>query len=116
MQPRLKLKLILNDDATLLGPGKVALLEAIQREHSLSKAAKSIGMSYRRAWNLIAELNDAMAEPVISTQTGGHDGGGSVVTESGQALISLYHQLETVANDATASLRDALTTQLRRRD
>ena len=53
--PRLKLKLVLGDDDTLLGPGKIALLKAIQREQSLSKAAKSINMSYRRAWLLIQE-------------------------------------------------------------
>ena len=58
--PRLKLKLVLGDDDTLLGPGKIALLKAIQREQSLSKAAKSINMSYRRAWLLIQELNDAL--------------------------------------------------------
>lgn len=44
--PRLKLKLVLGNDDTLLGPGKIALLKAIQREQSLSKAAKSINMSY----------------------------------------------------------------------
>lgn len=113
MQPRLKLKLILNDNATLLGPGKVALLEAIDREHSLSKAAKSIGMSYRRAWNLVHELNEAMVDPVIETQTGGHDGGGSIVTESGRELIRLYHQLEDVANDATQTMRDTLARSLK---
>ena len=116
MQPQLKLKIILNDNATLLGPGKIALLEAIAKEHSLSKAAKSIDMSYRRAWNLIRELNDAVENPVVSTQTGGVDGGGSVLTESGRQLIDLYHALEQTANDATTKLRDALAKTLKQSD
>ena len=54
-----------------------------------------------------------MADPVIETQTGGHDGGGSIVTESGRELIRLYHQLEDVANDATQTMRDALARSLK---
>ena len=90
-----------------VGPGKVSLLEAIAREGSLSVAAKSIGMSYRRAWDLLADLNRSFGEPVVATVVGGTQGGGAKVTKFGQALMKAFRAVE----------RDALkaaTTRLRR--
>tara|TARA_B110000483_G_C17722690_1_gene361519 strand:+ start:176 stop:529 length:354 start_codon:yes stop_codon:yes gene_type:complete len=104
--PGLKLKLILQDNATLLGRGKIELLKAIAKEHSLSKAAKSLGMSYRRAWLLIRELNDSMETPVLITQTGGQSGGGSELTETATRLIELYEKLATDAELATTATRE----------
>ena len=95
--PRLKLKLVLGDNDTLLGSGKIALLKAIQKEHSLSKAAKSINMSYRRAWLLIQELNDSLREPVLITHTGGQSGGGSELTEVANQIIEVYERLNKEA-------------------
>ena len=106
--PRLKLKLVIDDQDTLLGPGKIDLLIAIATEHSLSKAAKSIGMSYRRAWLLIQELNDSLKEPVLTTQTGGQSGGGSELTPLAYELISLYQTLTEEAEAATADTRQRL--------
>jgi molybdate transport system regulatory protein len=107
-QPTLKLKLVMGEQHTLLGPGKIALLNAIASEHSLSKAAKSIGMSYRRAWLLIQELNDSLKEPVLVTQTGGQAGGGSVLTPMAFELIALYEQLTKEAEAATGQTRDRI--------
>jgi len=90
-----------------VGPGKVSLLEAIEREGSLSVAAQSIGMSYRRAWDLLADLNRSFAEPVVATVVGGTQGGGAQVTKFGQALMKAFRGME----------RDALklaTTRMRR--
>lgn len=113
--PRLKVKLVIGDDDTLLGPGKIALLKAIQREHSLSKAAKSIGMSYRRAWLLVQELNNALREPVLVTQTGGQSGGGSELTAMANELIRVYEQLTREAETATEATRDHVASLIKSR-
>ncbi|MBU25400.1 MAG: hypothetical protein CMD99_05160, partial [Gammaproteobacteria bacterium] len=103
--PRLKLKLQLDDKDTLIGPGKIALLKAIQTEHSLSQAAKSINMSYRKAWLLIQELNGSLNEPVLVTKTGGQSGGGSELTEIATNIIAVYEQLTREAEAATEATR-----------
>jgi len=111
--PRLKLKLVLGDDDTLLGPGKIALLKAIQKEHSLSKAAKSINMSYRRVWLLIQELNDSLKEPVLVTHTGGQSGGGSELTDMANQIIDVYERLTEEAEEATEATRRSIASLLR---
>lgn len=80
-----------------VGPGKVSLLEAIDREGSLSMAAQSIGMSYRRAWDLLADLNRSFAEPVVETVVGGTRGGGARVTDFGLSLIAAFRAMERAA-------------------
>jgi molybdate transport system regulatory protein len=77
-----------------VGPGKIRLLEAIRDSGSLSRGARSIGMSYRRAWLLVNSLKQSFREPVTVASTGGKDGGGMLVTEFGDALISNYRELE----------------------
>ena len=77
-----------------VGPGKICLLEAIRDRGSLSQAARSIGMSYRRAWLLVESLKQSFREPVTEASTGGKDGGGMLVTEFGDALIRNYRELE----------------------
>jgi molybdate transport system regulatory protein len=111
--PGLKLKLALGDNDTLLGPGKIALLKAIQREHSLSQAAKSINMSYRRAWLLIQELNNSLKEPVLVTHTGGQSGGGSELTKMANQIIDVYERLTQEAEDATEATRKSFASLLR---
>lgn len=106
--PKLKLKLVLGSKDTILGAGKIELLKSIDREKSLSKAAKKIGMSYRRAWLLIQELNDSLSEPVLITQIGGQYGGGSILTPMAFRVIEIYDQLTEEANNATSSTRIAV--------
>lgn len=77
-----------------VGPGKIALLEAIRDAGSLSQAARNIGMSYRRAWLLVESLRKSFREPVTMASKGGRDGGGMRVTELGGALIRNYRGLE----------------------
>jgi len=77
-----------------VGPGKICLLEAIRETGSLSKGARNIGMSYRRAWLLVDSLKQSFREPVTVASTGGRDGGGMLVTEFGDALIRNYRELE----------------------
>ena len=66
-----------------IGPGKVALLEAIISQGSISSAAKYIGMSYRKAWNLVAEINNAAHKKIILTNTGGKGVGGTKISSEG---------------------------------
>jgi molybdate transport system regulatory protein len=77
-----------------VGPGKIGLLEAIRDAGSLSRGARNIGMSYRRAWLLLESLKRTFREPVIVASRGGRDGGGMLVTEFGDALIKHYRELE----------------------
>ena len=77
-----------------IGPGKIALLEAIQSTGSISAAARSIGMSYRRAWLLVDEINQALREPAVTAETGGVRGGGAAVTAVGERVVGLYRAIE----------------------
>ena len=86
-----------------IGPGKIALLEAIRSTGSISGAARSIGMSYRRAWLLVEEINQTVREPAVTAETGGAHGGGAVVTPVGEQIINLYRSIESQARSAAGS-------------
>lgn len=83
-----------------IGPGKIALLEAIRATGSISAAARSLGMSYRRAWLLVEQLNRTLCEPVVTAETGGPGGGGAVVTPVGERVVGLYRAIEVQARTA----------------
>jgi molybdate transport system regulatory protein len=83
-----------------IGPGKIALLEAIRSTGSISAGARALGMSYRRAWLLVEEINTALREPAVSAETGGRSGGGAVVTRTGERVIALYRSIEAHARTA----------------
>ena len=78
------------DGNILLGEGRVALLRAIDETGSLSKAAKSLKMSYKKAWSLIDALNKRAEKPVITTSIGGKGGGGARLTPYGKALVNAF--------------------------
>src|SRR5215470_1440015 len=77
-----------------VGPGKIALLEQIGRGGSLSQAARELGMSYRRAWQLLDSLNHCFRERVAVTAKGGRRGGGSTLTAFGRQLIRTYREFD----------------------
>src|SRR5689334_21952254 len=77
-----------------VGPGKIALLEAIEKKGSLSEAARALEMSYRRAWLLLDDLNKSFDESVVTTAVGGNQGGGAVLTPFGRELIRQYRGFE----------------------
>jgi len=81
-------------DHANVGPGKIALLEAIRNSGSLSQAARDLRMSYRRAWLLVASLNKSFAKPVSQATTGGKGGGGASLTKFGEQLIKSYRALD----------------------
>jgi molybdate transport system regulatory protein len=84
-----------------IGPGKIALLEAIRSTGSISAAARSLGMSYRRAWLLVEEINNTLREPAVTAETGGRSGGGAALTAVGERVVDLYRSIETHARSAT---------------
>jgi molybdate transport system regulatory protein len=88
-----------------LGPGKIRLLEAIDRTGSISQAGRVLGMSYRRAWLLVDDMNHCFRDAVISAQPGGAHGGGATLTPFGQKLVERYRAIE---NDAMVATRKHL--------
>ena len=83
-----------------IGPGKIALLEAIQATGSISGAARALGMSYRRAWLLVEQINESLQEPAVTAATGGRQGGGAALTPSGERVIELYRSIEDIARSS----------------
>mgnify|MGYP000259439207 CR=1 FL=1 len=83
------------DGDILLGEGRVSLLKAIDETGSLSKAAKSIGMSYKKAWSLIDAVNKRAEKPVTSSSIGGKGGGGAELTEYGKSLVETFETINT---------------------
>ena len=83
-----------------IGHGKIRLLEAIRDHGSISAAGRAMGMSYRRAWLLIDELNRMFDEPVIETKHGGAAGGGADLTALGHRLVHNYRAMEDKARAA----------------
>jgi molybdate transport system regulatory protein len=93
LTPLIRFRIDFTDNVNL-GPGKIALLEAIKSTGSISDAARALGMSYRRAWILADSLKQGFTEAVIVSATGGKGGGGARVTAFGQMLIDQYRTLE----------------------
>lgn len=81
------------DGHILLGEGRVRLLKAIEATGSLSKAAKSLKMSYKKAWSLIDAVNSRAEKPVINTSVGGKSGGGTELTPYGKSLINTFETI-----------------------
>ena len=80
-----------------MGPGKADLLEAIQETGSISGAGRKLGMSYRRAWLLVDEMNTCFRAPLVVAHLGGAKGGGAEVTELGREALKRYRALQNLA-------------------
>ena len=89
-------------DGVVIGPGRADLLEAIRVHGSISAAGRALGMSYKRAWDLVSAMNNAFREPMVRASAGGEAGGGAVLTETGEAVLDAYRRLETVAAKSAA--------------
>lgn len=88
-------------DGRHIGPGMIELLETIRVERSILSAARRMGMSYRRAWLLVDELDRAFTERVVRTYPG-RRGHGTDLTEFGERLITLYREIERASTEASA--------------
>ena len=95
-----------------VGPGRIELLEAVRDAGSISAAARSLDMSYRRAWMLLDELNRCLRAPVVESVHGGAQGGGSRLTDTGRELVRLYRNIELSAARACRDDIEALTALL----
>ena len=93
-QPRVRLQI---KQGTALGPGKAALLEALERTGSISAAGRELDMSYRRAWLLIHSVNQAYKQPLVEASKGGAGGGGAQLTPLGREVLSIYRRMERKA-------------------
>jgi molybdate transport system regulatory protein len=107
--PRLSLRI--DFEGGRLGPGKAELLEHIGRERSIAGAARAMGMSYKRAWELVDTMNQMFREPVVVTQPGRNTAGATEVTALGLRVLALYRAIErragTIAAAALAELAAA---------
>ncbi len=90
--PRLWIKIYFGDRGQI-GPGKIRLLQGIAEHRSISAAARAGGMSYRRAWLLIDQMNKTFRAPVVRTHTGGNTRGGAKLTPLGEDIVTRYLEL-----------------------
>ncbi len=88
-----------------LGPGKADLLDMVAKHGSISAAGAAMGMSYRRAWLLVEEINTMFREPSVVTRHGGKAGGGAELTPFGAELLARCRRMEAAAREA---IRDDL--------
>ncbi len=93
LRSHVRLRLLLDEDIAF-GPGKAELLEVIQRAGSISAAAKTLDMSYRRAWMLVETMNSCFESPLVKSAKGGSGGGGAEVTPEGLALLQAFRRME----------------------
>jgi molybdate transport system regulatory protein len=96
-----------------IGPGKIALLEAIDRDGSISAAARAMGMSYRRAWLLIDTMNRMFREPVVVARPGRASGRSAEVTPFGARLVASYRNAEAKSSKASQGLVDEIVAALK---
>ncbi|HSF95849.1 MAG TPA: LysR family transcriptional regulator [Thermohalobaculum sp.] len=113
--PRLWIKIYFGDRGQI-GPGKIRLLECIAEHRSISAAARAMGMSYRRAWVLVDQMNQTFGAPVAAPHTGGSARGGAELTPLGAEIVARYHALMKLAEAGTAEKLGELAALIRPED
>ena len=104
---RIRLRVFLGEEHSV-GPGKVQLLEAVRELGSISSAARSMGMAYRHAWELVDDMNRCFRSPVVATTSGGASRGGATVTAFGEELIRRFRAMERATRRAVEADLEAL--------
>lgn len=97
----------------MLGPGKADLLELIRETGSISAAGRAMSMSYKRAWNLVEEMNAAFRDPLVASARGGAQGGGAHLTDAGEAVLAHFRKLQDITAEAGAARINALQEMLK---
>jgi len=92
----IRIRLICGDEIAM-GQGKADLLEAIQETGSISAAGRKLGMSYRKAWLMVDEMNRCFTHPVVEAMKGGAQGGGAHLTDQGREALRQYRRLQALA-------------------
>jgi len=95
-----------------IGPGKIQLLENIHACGSISAAGRAMDMSYKRAWDLVDEINRICRHAAVERQTGGKNGGGAILTPFGVSLVARYRKIERAAANAVRKDLVALRTDI----
>ncbi len=111
-RPILRIRIVFGDHE-MIGPGKAELLERIDRCGSIAAAGREMGMSYKRAWELVGTLNAMFRDPLVERTRGGPGGGGAVLTDAGREVLSLYRAFEGEAAEAGAARLAALQSRLK---
>jgi molybdate transport system regulatory protein len=111
--PSLSVRIDLDPKARI-GPGKIQLLEHIRANGSISAAGRVMDMSYKRAWDLVDEINHICGHAAVERQTGGRNGGGAVLTPFGLSLVARYRKIERAAASAVRKELMALRTDIGR--
>jgi molybdate transport system regulatory protein len=111
--PALSVRIDLDREGRI-GPGKIQLLENIQKFGSISAAGRAMDMSYKRAWDLVDEINRICRQAAVERQTGGKNGGGAVLTPFGISLVGRYRKIERDAASAVRKELQALQTDIGR--
>lgn len=110
--PRLRIRIVFGE-AEMIGPGKAELLQRIGRTGSIAAAGREMGMSYKRAWELVGTLNAMFRAPLVERTRGGPGGGGAVLTAAGHEVLGIYRAFEAEAATAGAVQLAALRALLR---
>jgi molybdate transport system regulatory protein len=111
--PSLSVRIDLDPEGRI-GPGKILLLENIQACGSISAAGRAMEMSYKRAWDLVDEINRICGHAAVERQTGGRNGGGAILTPFGLSLVARYRKIERDAASAVRRELQALRTDIGR--
>ncbi len=100
--PPARLRLRVHFGPTMLGPGKADLLELIDQTGSISAAGRAMKMSYKRAWTLVDEMNNAYTAPLVISARGGPEGGGAHLSETGHKVLGIYRAMMAQVEATTA--------------
>lgn len=109
--PELRIRIVF-DGAGMIGPGKADLLDGIARTGSIAAAGRDMGMSYKRAWELVGTLNAMFARPLVERTRGGQGGGGAALTPEGQEVLTLFRSFEKQAAAAGSAQLEQLCKKL----
>jgi molybdate transport system regulatory protein len=110
---RLSIRIDFEPSGSALGPGMAQLLERVAELGSIRRAAASMSMSYRKAWLLIQEVQKTFDGAVVKAEAGGVSGGGTVLTELGNSLLTIYRRVENRAAAAAESELKLLSQMVR---
>lgn len=108
----MRIRIVFGGDG-MIGPGKADLLEGVDRCGSIAAAGREMGMSYKRAWELIGTLNAMFRAPLVESTRGGPRGGGAVLTDLGREVLAHYRAFETEAAAGGSARLAALRALLR---
>lgn len=112
--PHVKIYLRIIDEGKIaLGPGKADLMEAIDTQGSLSKAGMVLGISYRRVWSMVEEINNGFELALVLTSQGGVKGGGARLSDTGRIVLNLYRRMQADVAQTAAAHFDGMKSYLK---